>query len=390
MNKKISFKLWLVVLWKGISQFFQKIVCLLGYKEGATFSKVIWRIFASCFAVLFLIGTIVFTYEFCCEVVYREWIRPHTVEMVYHERHLSNHVVFQDLYYRDKGRVYDENLKKVIIEDVDWVVTSDDKDSLAVFSKNGKRGYLNRFTGKIVLPAIYTRAWVFSEGLAAVEKDNELVFIDHSGNVVIDKNFDVHFDESQYTFHNGYCVVKSAVDGKSGLIDKQGNWALKPEYETITHRYQFWKVQKNGVYGLYSNNMDLIYDVVNPEIDIWDGVIEIRFPDHTAKQLDFEGNVLVDFVMDSVENMHYATTKLENYENADGYTPIYDVAKCQKYMVRSEYHNEYYGLIDRSGRRITQPEYMSIEAIAEDLYLCQPQGIIINGKGYILSADMYE
>lgn len=362
----------------------------MGYKEGATFSKVIWRIFASCFAVLFLIGTIVFTYEFCCEVVYREWIRPHTVEMVYHERHLSNHVVFQDLYYRDKGRVYDENLKKVIIEDVDWVVTSDDKDSLAVFSKNGKRGYLNRFTGKIVLPAIYTRAWVFSEGLAAVEKDNELVFIDHSGNVVIDKNFDVHFDESQYTFHNGYCVVKSAVDGKSGLIDKQGNWALKPEYETITHRYQFWKVQKNGVYGLYSNNMDLIYDVVNPEIDIWDGVIEISFPDHTAKQLDFEGNVLVDFVMDSVENMHYATTKLENYENADGYTPIYDVAKCQKYMVRSEYHNEYYGLIDRSGRRITQPEYMSIEAIAEDLYLCQPQGIIINGKGYILSADMYE
>ena len=47
----------------------------------------------------------------------------------------------------------------------------------------------------------------------------------------------------------------------------------------------------------------------------------------------------------------------------------------------NKHHNEYYGLIDRSGKIVTAPEYTSIEAIAEDLYLCQPQGIIINGKG---------
>jgi hypothetical protein len=92
----------------------------------------------------------------------------------------------------------------------------------------------------------------------------------------------------------------------------------------------------------------------------------------------------VDFVIDNVENMHYATTELENRGEEDGYqsnSAIYDVARCQKYMVRSGYYNEYYGLIDRDGKRITPPEYSSIEAIAEDLYFCQPQGIIINGKG---------
>ena len=123
---------------------------------------------------------------------------------------------------------------------------------------------------------------------------------------------------------------------------------------------------------------------VNPQIDIFDDVIEVRFPDHTTKRYDFEGNILVDFVIDNVENMHYATTELENHENEEGYTSnsvIYDVAKCQKYMVRGGYYNEYYGLIDRSGKIVTAPEYTSIEAIAEDLYLCQPQGIIINGKG---------
>lgn len=50
--------------------------------------------------------------------------------------------------------------------------------------------------------------------------------------------------------------------------------------------------------------------------------------------------------------MHYATTELDNDENEGEYSSIsviYDVAKCQKYMVRSGYYNEYYGLIDRDG-----------------------------------------
>lgn len=149
MNKKISFKLWLTVLFEGICQFLQKIAGLFGYKEGTTFGKVIWRIFVSCFTALFLIGTVIFVYAFMYEVVYREWIRPHTVEIVYSDKHLSNHIVFQELYYQDKGRIYDEILKKVVVEEVDWVVVSDDKDSLAVFAKNGKRGYLNRFTGEV-------------------------------------------------------------------------------------------------------------------------------------------------------------------------------------------------------------------------------------------------
>ena len=384
MKKKISFKLWLAVFWTGICQLVQKVAKMFGYKEGTVFGKVIWRILATCFTLLFLMFTIAIVYTFCDEVVYRDWIRPHTSEAVFSDSHISNHIVFQELYFQDKGRVYDENLKKVVVEEVDWVVVSDDKDSLAVFSKNGKRGYLNRFTGEVVLPAIYTRAWVFSEGLAAVEKDNELVFINHTGDVVIDKDFAVHFDNPQYAFHDGYCVVKNAADGKSGLIDRQGNWVLEPEYNVIVHEYQFWKVRKGSLYGLYSEKLDLIYDVENSQIDISDDVIEVRYPDHTAKRYDFEGNLLVDFVIDNVENMHYATTELHNNEDEDGcssHSAIFDVAKCQKYMVRSGYYDEYYGLMDRNGKRITSPEYSSIEAIAEDLYLCQPQGIIINGKG---------
>jgi len=390
MNKNISFKLWLTVLCKGICQFFQRVAKLFGYKEGTVFGKVVWRICACCITLLLSIFTIVVVYTFVYEVVYCDWIRPHTSEVVYDERYLSNHIVYQNLYYQNEGRIYDDVQKKVVVDKVDWVVTSDEPDSLAIFSKGGKRGYLNRFTGEIEIPAIYTRAWGFSEGLAAVEKDGELLFIDHSGHVVIDKDFEVYSDDPEYAFHDGYCVMQSAVDGKLGLIDREGNWALQPEYDGITHEYSFWKVEKDELYGLYSDKMELMFDVVNPQIEI-DGnaeVIEVRFPDHTAKRFDFEGNVLVDFVIDHVTNMHYSTTELNNQaeeaEEDDSYSNnsfvIYAVAQCQKYLVSCGYY-DYYGLIDRNGRIITQPEYSSIDAIAEDLYLCQPHGIIINGKG---------
>lgn len=384
MNKKISFRLFVTVLWRGITQVFRSIAKLLGYKEGTSFSKIIWGIFSACFTILLAIITFIVLRVFFEEVVYNEWIRPHCTEIVYQETHLSNHIVVQDLYYHDKKRVYDENRNKVILKEVDWVITSDDKDSLAVFAQNDKRGYLNRFTGEVVLPPVYTKAWIFSEGLAAVEWDNRLVFIDHSGTIKIDNQLDVHFNSPQYVFHDGYCIIENPVDGKIGLIDKQGNWALQPEYDEIVQTNKLWKVSKGHLYGLYSGELENMFPVDNPDIYVGDSIIEVRFTDHTAKRFDYHGNVLVDFVIDRVENMHYPTTELSKPEAMDECSDgqvVYDVANCQKYMVRGGRYEEFYGLLSRDGKRITPPEYTSIDAIAEDLYLCQPHGIILNGRG---------
>ena len=64
---------------------------------------------------------------------------------------------------------------------------------------------------------------MFSEGLAAVEKDGRLVFIDHSGRVVIDKGVGVDSDRQGYAFHDGYCILGEPEGGKVGMIDKSGN-----------------------------------------------------------------------------------------------------------------------------------------------------------------------
>ena len=324
----------------------------------------------------------VLLWSFLNEVVYQKWIRPYTSNEVYICKNISNRIEFQEMYFNNEGRVYDNVRKKVLIKNVDWVYKSKDNDSLAVFSQNGRRGYLSRYTGKIVIPAIYTRAWVFSEGLAAVERNGELLFIDHSGQAVIDKEFEVAAEEPVYVFINGYCRVQDTVSGKNGLIDRQGNWALKPEYDQIWNVYGLWKVEKEGKCGVFSETIDTLCTPDKTDISIYEDYIDVRFSDHTAKLLDHKGNVLVDFVIDEISNIHYNTTTLYPYETDGVYSEasVNAVADCLKYMVRNSY-DQFYGLMDRNGNRITPPDYESIEAITKDLYLCLPQGIIINNQG---------
>lgn len=393
MKKKISMKLFFTVLWRGLCQLCHKVGKLFGYKEEATFWKVIWRTFAGCATILLVLFTGCVLYAFAREVALRKWMHSEAYCYGLEERHLSNHIVFQTSLDAENGRVYDEAGQKVILTHVDWVVTSDDKDSLAVFSKEGRRGYINRFTGEIAIPPVFTRAWIFSEGLAAAEKDGKLVFIDHDGNVVIDKNFEVHFDNPRYAFRKGYCMVKDPTTGKSGLIDKKGNWALEPIYDDIFNNEGFWQVEKGKLTGLFTADMDTMFTVSHQNIYVDDKTIEVNFTDHTSRRYDHEGNVTVDFVIDEITNLQYETDRLRN--DADGSedvevdNKVYAIANRMQYKVSGGWNGEdHYGLISRDGKRITPPDYTLIEAVGKNLYLCHPQGVILDDHGEVVDKVM--
>ena len=391
MKKEITFKLFFTVLWRGICHAIESIAKIFGYKGKSTYAKVVWRILVGCFTLIVAATTIMYLYSFATEFIYNTLIRPTTEEKYYESKQISNEIVFQKEYGGTTGRVYDNARKRVVLDEIDWVIISEGKDSLAPFSQHGKRGYLNRFTGEVVIsPRSFTKAWVFSDGLAAVEKDNELVFIDYSGNVVIDKDFRVHFSHPSYVFKNGYCVIQDVVTEKYGLIDKRGEWILNPEYGYIFNSYGFWHVEKDGRYGLYDSELNEMFPTTNTAIEIDDSekAIEVRCTDNTAQRYDYDGNLLVDFVIDDIENMQYETTELRNdcaYSEEYYDNKVYAVAKCLRYRVNAGcYYNDHYGLMDRDGNRITEPLYTRINAIGEDLYLCQPGGIIINGQGEII------
>ena len=361
---------------------------LINYKKGDSLWTILWKILSSLIKLLCILFMIAVVYAFIQKIHYK-YIYPYTSDIIYEETFLSNRISVQDTYYNSKFRIFDKLNNKVIMNDVDWVCTSDNNDSLTVFSKDDKRGYINRYTGEVALPAIYSRAWIFSEGIAAVESDGRIFFINHKGDVVIDKNFKTQHMRyhTGYIFHNGYCTMFNA-DGKVGLIDKKGNWALEPVYDKISYDHKFWEIQKDSLYGLLSEKLDVVFPVEHKQINITENAIEVFYSDNTAKRYDHDGTVVVDFVIHSVENMSYETTLLQSITETDdtacishhGPAPIFGVAECQKYGVTSN-HGTFYGLLNRNGECVTPPSYSYIHAIGEDLYLCQPHGIIINGKG---------
>ena len=103
---------------------------------------------------------------------------------------------------------------------------------------------------------------------------------------------------------------------------------------------------------------------------------------HFKKQIDYNGNVLADGLIDYVNNLHYP----KSYFNTETGKPDDDPALNEKYM---EYRVEgRSGLMTRSGRFITPPIYTDISCLGEELFTAQLQDwsskVIINGKGEVL------
>ena len=77
--------------------------------------------------------------------------------------------------------------RKKVLKNINWLSGIGKNDSLMCFAQNGFRGFFNKNNGQVVIPADrYVRAWVFSEGIAAVmEKDSILKFINPNGKVLL-------------------------------------------------------------------------------------------------------------------------------------------------------------------------------------------------------------
>lgn len=245
---------------------------------------------------------------------------------------------------------------------------------------------------------MYSRAWVFSEGLAAVEKNGSLSFIDHSGRTVIDKKHEVHHRVGNYIFHGNYCKMVNPKDGNIGLIDKSGEWKLPAEHSDICWVDSLWFVKTtDGMEAVLDKYLNVVIPFSEMKLCFADGVILATTPDHTVRQYDLQGNLVTSNLIHHVEQMTYDTGELryntitppdEEYnqdENNASYTPvnIQSTAKCRRY--RAEYG--WYGLMSPNGRIVTPPSYSSITAIAHDLYLCETAngyGIVLDGEGKIV------
>ena len=256
-------------------------------------------------------------------------------------------------YNNGKSNIINPATKEVIVKDIDWChySSNNDEDPIVLLAKNGKRGFCNIVTNEVIVPpTTYTKAWIFSEGLAAVEKNGYIGFVNAKGDVAIKFKFSYRGNPlTEFVFHNGHCVVADSSN-KVGVIDHRGRWVIKPLYNNIELAKNYAIVYKDGEF---------------------------------KKQVDFEGHVLQDGIIDYINNLYYEVnyTDLQTGEAKVGESKIDDY---YEYRVGG-----YSGLVDSKGEIITPPIYTDITGITPTLFKAQLQDwtsmVIIDQKGNVLS-----
>ena len=350
---------------------------MFGYKAENKFARVVWYVFATCAALVALYVAVALTALIVDEAGnIRYSIRYHRKDHDPSYLHdFGNQYVSPYVIYHSSCPSYLYNTVKGVrtLENVRWICKSSDGDSLVCFSSvdENKRGYFNRFTGEVVIPEQYEKAWVFSEGVACVLDKGELHFIDHKGNLAIDKSFPYSHCLDYYCFHNGLCMI-AIDDEKIGLIGRDGEWKLEPEYSFIRYESKgFWIIQDSiGYQGLLRADGSPFLPCEYTRVVVRNtDYISVRLPNHVDQLYDFDGNLVNACEYADVEKLTYSTDEFDEYGSLKAAT-----AHCLRY----ESHSFHYGLMDRNGNMITLPIYDRITAIGPHRYLCDgDEGTVI-------------
>ena len=303
----------------------------------------------------------------------------------YWDRKLSENVTLRS-FSDNKWRVYNKQTGEYTTEKINWVSEAPETDSLAVYALPGKRGYININTGRIIIDAEandYRKAWVFSDGLAAVMKDGKIGFINDQNDVVIPFQFD-YTDKCRmydfgYVFHNGYCAMTDA-DGNLGLIDKNGNWVVEPEYDEIwaPHKSGYRVIVKDSKHGILDSTGTIIYPAEYGYISIIpDGFVLNK--GGKKWQVDFQGNIVQPFMFDNTYYLKYPV----------GYNECGEIQFAFADYVKYEVMN-CYGIMNRiTGEPITTAIYSDINMLSKDLFEVQEYDsydwYLIDTKGNVVS-----
>lgn len=369
MKKRISFKMWISVLWRGIRQFFGN---LFSWKNKGRVGKFVGICFGLFFlSVCVMIGFLI--YEDSCRL--ERWADYEA---------LSPRIQFVHPYDMSKrGWISRSGSREKLVKNVDWVIVPDNQDSLAVFSQNGKRGYINRYSGRVAVTPKYDAAWVFAGDMAAVAEADSIRFINAKGEPAMAKSFPRNHRLNP-VFHGDYCIMSNRSDGDMGLIDRYGNWVLEPVYDEILPApHNYWKVRKgdeeSGLWYAFNDRaLPLTPSGVRSlEIDEELGVV-YTLPNHMSMVVDFEGNRMESFLCSDIEPMYYDTDKRDK----EG-----EFLKEQTTLYRYRMPDGYEGLCKENGEIVTEPLFWIVKSIGKDLYMGIYKnsniGVIINSNGEI-------
>lgn len=295
-------------------------------------------------------------------------------------------------------------------------------------------GYMNVF-GELVIPAQYTLARPFSEGMAAVMMDGKWGYINTSGKLVIPCEFSVvnpfsnglalvrdgrfynflRKDGSRllekglaraYPFSEG--LARVVENSRYGFIDIDGNWVVNPELpDADDFENGCALVRTSRGYGLLNDSGNWAVEAKWDEIVEWGSDYAVVRKKRDYGVVDFQGNTLVPVKYDKVvpgSDGLYAVKKRYKYGylNREG-----DWVLKPQYTEVGGFHEglapvregSLWGYINPAGEWAVQPRFRAAEAFKDGYakvregngwFLMRPDTTLVNSEGYSRIGEIRE
>jgi YARHG domain/WG containing repeat len=162
---------------------------------------------------------------------------------------------------------------------------------LFLVEQDSKYGYIDK-TGKIVIEPQFEDAEDFSEGLASIKIDGKYGYIDKTGKIIIESQFDMAVKFSEGLGRVGY--GRDLSSKRQGFINKSGKFVINPVFEAASDFSEGWA-------GVILNEKSYLIDKSGnyfnnrPLNTIWgfsEGLIAVKIGDKWG-YMDKSGNIVI-------------------------------------------------------------------------------------------------
>ena len=260
----------------------------------------------------------------------------------------------------------------------DWV--SDFREGLAVVELNGKLGYINK-SGKEIVPPKYDEAKFFHEGLAPVKLNGKWGYINKSGKEVVPPKYDYVWD-----FKEGLADVE--LNGKQGFVDKSGKEVVPLKYDNVWFFEEgLAGVELKGKWGFIDKSGKEVVPIKYDYVDNFsEGLAGVELNGKWG-HINKSGKEVVPIKYDYVDNFSegLAITKLKGKKgfvdkSGKEIVPLKyeDVRDFREGLAGVELKGKW-GFIDKSGKEVVPLKYEDVTGFKEGL-----AAVKLNGKwGFI-------
>lgn len=260
-------------------------------------------------------------------------------------------------------------------------ISIDSVSSLLMVREKGKWGVFNR-AGKNVVPVQYDEIRVQTYGMFTARNGNGWHLLDARGEPV---NNTLYQQVEDFRFL--HAVARSG--GKAGLITVKGNWAIEPQYDSLSIISDFLVLHQmqgqQGLTALHTQKFILAVDTIEPvrnhfrvRIRGRQGVLNAR----GQEVIPVQYNYISDFSQDSI--LTVVQGKKRGLMNLKGRTILPPDALYQDLFVMNDQRvgvriNNKYGFVDDRGRLRIANRYEGIGTFSSGMAAVKIRG----GWGYI-------